>query len=102
MELLSIHEMDDELARWHYTTCVSTRAKRAILGGVIAAILYVSLSPLPEFDAGHVLHFLPELMFLILLLLMFPSSAPLPSWLRLADFLGDRDILLAQTCVRLC
>jgi hypothetical protein len=94
---------DDELARRHYTTGVSTRAKRAVLGGVIAAILYVLISPLPELDATHLLNFpAPALMLLVVLLLTVPDPPPLPSWLRQAGFVAQGDTLLAQTCVRLC
>jgi len=82
---------------------VSTRAKRAVLGGVIAAILYVLISPLPELDATHLLNFpAPALMLLVVLLLTVPDPPPLPSWLRQAGFVAQGDTLLAQTCVRLC
>ena len=82
---------------------MSVRAKRAILGGVIAAILYVLISPLPELDATHLLNFPPaDLMLLVVFLLSLPASRPLPAWLRREAFVAEGDNLLAQTCVRLC
>ena len=94
---------DDGLARRHYTIRVSARAKLLILTGVIAAILYVLISPLPELDATHLLHFPPQALTLLALLLFpLPSAQRLPGWLRRDAFVADGDCLIAQTCVRLC
>lgn len=89
---------------WSITlSCVGSRTKQALLGIVIAAILYVLISPLPELAATNLLHFpAVPLMFLVVLLLMIPDPPALPPWLRRVVFFGERDILLAQTCVRLC
>ena len=84
-----------------YTTCVSSRAKQALLGGVIVAILYVLISPLPELDASHLLHFPAVSLIFVVLLLISPLAPPLPRHLRFT-FPGERDTFLAQTCVRLC
>ena len=80
---------------------MSNRAKQAILGGVIAAILYVLISPLPELHATHLLNLPPAALIFVVLLLMSPVPPPLTWHLRVV-FLGERDTLLAQTCVRLC
>jgi len=81
---------------------VSSRAKQAVLGGVIAAVLYVLISPLPELDATHLLHFpAAGLIFFVVLLLISLPTPPLP-WYRHLALSGERDTFLAQTCVRLC
>ena len=82
---------------------MSARAKLLILSGVIAAILYVLISPLPELDATHLLSFPPQVLILLVLLLFpLPSDPRLPAWLRRDAFVADGDTLIAQTCVRLC
>ena len=81
---------------------VSYRAKLALLSVVIAAILYVLISPLPELAATSASG-LPvfTLILLVLLLAVPPSLSRLAGCSRAVTFL-ERDTLLAQECVRLC
>lgn len=81
---------------------MKSRTKLAVLGVVIAAILYVLISPLPELDATHLLNFpVMSLVLLVVLLLMPPEPSRLP-WLRRPAYVGEREVLLAETCVLLC
>ena len=83
--------------------CVSYRAKLTLLTVVMAAILYVLISPLPELAATSALH-LPvfALTVLVVLFLACPSEASrFSSYARVVGFV-ERDTLLARECVRLC
>jgi hypothetical protein len=77
--------------------------KAILLGVVIAAILYVLISPLPELDATSRLNF-PALPFMLLSILIPGFCLPIPvlAWCGRIASLSDCDILQAKTCVMLC
>jgi hypothetical protein len=82
---------------------VRSWTKAILLGVVIAAILYVLISPLPELDATSRLNF-PLFPLMLLSILMPGFCLPIPElawWGRIAS-LSERDILQAKTCVMLC
>jgi hypothetical protein len=81
---------------------VSRRAKLMLLGVVLAAILYVLISPLPELAATSTLKFPVFPLILIVFILLSPTNS-----FGLTGLFGDAsrpecNILLARTCVRLC
>jgi hypothetical protein len=82
---------------------VSSRTKLTVLAVVIAAILYVRISPLPEL-AAHSAIKSPVIMFMTLVILFFGSVLEFPGsiWRVLTIVSAERDTLLARTCVRLC
>ena len=81
---------------------VSYRVKLTLLSVVIAAILYVLISPLPELAATSALNVPVFVLTLLVFLLVAPSAASRLAWrTRTVTFL-ERDTLLAQECVRLC
>lgn len=82
---------------------MSNRTKLTVLAVVIAAILYVRISPLPEL-AAHSAIKSPVMIFMTLVILFFGSVLELPRsiWRVPVIVMGERDTLLALTCVRLC
>ena len=77
------------------------RAKVVLLGVVLAAILYVLISPLPELAATSSLQF-PVFAAVLVLLLLGPVASPRLACLLRTPFLYERHGLLARSCVRLC
>ena len=82
---------------------MSSRTKLTVLAVVIAAILYVRISPLPEL-AVHSAIKSPVIMFMTLVILFFGSVLEVPGsiWRVPPIVSADLDTLLARTCVRLC
>ena len=82
---------------------MSYRTKLTVLAVVIAAILYVRVSPLPELAAHSSLKS-PVMAFMTLVILFFDSLLEFPRsiWRTPAMIVGERDTLLARQCVRLC
>ena len=82
---------------------MSNRTKLTVLAVVIAAILYVRISPLPELAAHSALKS-PVVTFMTLVILFFGSLLEFPrSILRVPVMvMGERETVLALTCVRLC
>lgn len=82
---------------------MSNRTKLTVLAVVIAAILYVRISPLPEL-AAHGAIKSPIISFMTLVILFFASVLEPPHlvWHAPKVILDNRDTLLALTCVRLC
>jgi hypothetical protein len=81
---------------------VSGRAKLVLLLVIIAAILYVLISPLPELAATSSLKF-PVLPFLLIILLTGVLVAPERKifWMRITS-VSERDILWSRSPVLLC
>jgi hypothetical protein len=81
---------------------VSYRAKLVLMVVVLAAILYVLISPLPELAATSNLKFavLPLLLIVLILLAQASDSRPLRIWGNLAC--ANSQTLLARSCVMLC
>lgn len=82
---------------------MSYRTKLTVLAVVIAAILYVRISPLPELAAHSALKS-PVVTFMTLVVLFFALvlEPPRSAWRMPTIALCERDTLLARTCVRLC
>jgi len=82
---------------------VHSQAKLILLCVVIAAILYVLISPLPELAATSTLK-LPifSLILVVLLLIGFGLEIPLFRWRQRVVCFSECHLLLAFTCVRLC
>ena len=85
-----------------YTIVVSYRVRLAVLSVVIAAILYVLISPLPELAATSALDLPVFALILLVLFLTEPSPVSRLAWGMGAVTFLERDTLLARECVRLC
>ena len=83
---------------------VSYRAKLILLGFILAAILYVLISPLPELAATSTLklHLFPLPLILVVLILLSPCCGIRPA--RLSDDApwSDCQFFLGRNCVMLC
>jgi hypothetical protein len=81
---------------------VGGRTKIILLGAVIAAILYVLISPLPELAATSTLKFplLPLVLIVLLLGAQLPSSG-FVRWARITA-VSERDILWSRNRILLC
>jgi hypothetical protein len=82
---------------------VSSRAKLILLGLLIAAILYVLISPLPELAATSSLNVhLFSLVILIIILITPPGAEARHELLRNLSFWREFSDFLDRSCVRLC
>lgn len=80
-----------------------SQAKLILLCVVIAAILYVLISPLPELAATSTLKFpIFGLVLVVVLLIGFQLEIPLSSWYEQIAGGSEYDFRLAFICVRLC
>ena len=80
-----------------------SQAKLILLCVVIAAILYVLISPLPELAATSTLKLpIVGLIFVVVLLIGFRLEIPLSPWYEQVVCCSGHNSLLAFTCVRLC
>ena len=94
---------DDGSCGRHYTSRVSRRAKLVLLCVVIAAILYVLISPLPELAATTALKFpAPAFTLFVILLLGSLIHTLLLAGPSHENFFCSLGILLARNCVWLC
>ena len=82
---------------------VCSQAKLILLGVVIAAILYVLISPLPELAAVSTLN-LPDFALVLLLMLGIGSTLEIPlfTWHEQIVCFSEHHSTLELTCVRLC
>ncbi len=79
---------------------VNGRLKFLLLMVVVAAILYVLISPLPELAATNILNF-PVLPLIIVLLVQNPVISVWASAVQIMDVSLDDD-LPSRNCVLLC
>ena len=80
---------------------VSYRAKLVLLGVVLAAIMYVLISPLPELAATSSLK-LVVLPLLLIMLILISGGDSRPHRIRSNFDWPNSQIWLAQSCVMLC